>query len=417
MPPKQIKKTIAKESKTKKKFNPFPDLKKGKGRSVLKRPAKAKSTTWEKVPYVCADDAVQGQRMDQVLWKRKLADLLQASDTQLIKLLRQDGLLQDWTGKRCPRCDKGTLSKLQPNVDHGMPRHRCNRFGCQSYLNPHHLHPIFVDGRGASHTPLQTQSALLFLLLNRVSHPAIHRILALNHKAIEDMEKRLNHLRKGWVEEKEQSIIFANGKDWTDVEADEATFSSTDLKQLADNPEQPIIWEQWCGIVQRGSPHTLLLKRLSPQTTARRAPGPGAIRKMEWRPLATKHLQDRAIVLHTDAAKSYKLKVSGVLHDQVRRCKKRVKVKGKWVWKMPTYVKIATHKDPKTGRQFKTKGGTQIIDRAWRFLKDRIQLNQHCRVGSPLLRLKIRSAQYEYWHRNSDLWTASGTLCTWHFAK
>lgn len=38
---------------------------------------------------------VQGQRMDQVLWKRKLADLLQASDTQLIKLLRQDGLLQD----------------------------------------------------------------------------------------------------------------------------------------------------------------------------------------------------------------------------------------------------------------------------------------------------------------------------------
>ncbi|CAK9077499.1 Uncharacterized protein SCF082_LOCUS37170, partial [Durusdinium trenchii] len=166
-----------------------------------------------------------------------------------------------------------------------MPRHRCNRFGCQAYLNPHHLHPIFVDGRGASHTPLQTQSALLFLLLNRVSHPAIHRILALNHKAIEDMEKRLNHLRKGWVEEKEQSLIFGNGKDWTDVEAHEATFSSTDLKQLADNPEQPIIWEQWCGIVQRG-----------------------AIRKMEWRPLATKHLQDRAIVLHTDAAKSYKLK-------------------------------------------------------------------------------------------------------------
>ena len=122
---------------------------------------------------VCADDAVQGQRMDQVLWKRKLADLLQASDTQLIKLLRQDGLLQDWTGKRCPRCDKGTLSKLQPNVDHGMPRHRCNRFGCQAYLNTHHLHPIFVDGRGASHTPLQTQSALLFLLQPSVApcHP------------------------------------------------------------------------------------------------------------------------------------------------------------------------------------------------------------------------------------------------------
>ena len=257
----------------------------------------------------------------------------------------------------------------------------------------------------------------IYIYTYRVSHPAIHRILAVNHKAIEDVEKRLNHLRKGWVEEKEPTIIFGNCKGWTDVEADEATFQSTDLKHLADNPKLPIIWEQWSGIVQRGSPSTLLLKRVTPQTSARRAPGPGAIRKVEWRPLAIKHPQDRAIILHTDAAKSYKLKVSGVLHDQVRHCKKRVKVKGKCVWKMPTYVKISTHKDPKTGRQFKAKGDTQIIDRAWRFLKDRIQVNQNCQVGSPLLRLKIRSAQYEYWHRNCDLWTASGTLCTWHFAK
>ena len=110
--------------------------------------------------------------------------------------------------------------------------------------------------------------------------------------------------------------MFGNGKDWTDVDPDEATFSSTDLKHLADNPKMPIIWEQCCGIAQRGSPCTLVLERLTPQTSVRRAPGPGAIRKVEWRPLATKHLQDRAIVLHTDAAKSYKLKVSGVLHDQ-----------------------------------------------------------------------------------------------------
>ena len=123
------------------------------------------------------------------------------------------------------------------------------------------------------------------------------------------------------------------------------------------------------------------------------------------------------VVLHTDAAKSYKPKMSGVLHDHVRHCKKRVKVKGKWMWKLPTYVRVTTHKDPKTGRKFKTKGGTQIIDRAWRFLKDRIHLNQHCRVGTPLLRAKIRSAQYEYWRRNADLWLQTGIVCTWHVAK
>ena len=389
---KPVKKGHTKDKGT---FNFFPDPKRGKGRSVLKRPARAKTTQWKKVPYVRSKEAVQQQRMDRTSWKRKLADLLQATDVQLVRLLREDQLLHDWTGKTCPRCGKGRLSKAQLLLGASMPRHRCNRKGCQAYINPHHLHPIFKDATGASATPLQTQSTLLFLLPNRIPHPAIHRILHINHKAIEDMENRLSHLRKRWVEEKEKSILFGNAKTWADVEADEATFSNTDLQEMAEDPAKPIIWEQWCGIVQRGAPHTLVLKRLTPQTSARRAPGPGAIRKIEWQPLATKHLRDRIVVLHTDAAKSYELKMSGVLHDHVRHCKKRVKVKGKWMWKLPTYVRVTTHKDPKTGRKFKTKGGTQIIDRAWRFLKDRIHLNQHCRVGTPLLRAKIRSAQYE----------------------
>ena len=68
-----------------------------------------------------------------------------------------------------------------------------------------------------------------------------------------------------------------------------------------------------------------------------------------------------------------------------RHCKKRVKVKEKTVWRKPCYVKLASHKDPFTGRLIKTKGGTQIIDRVWRFLKERITLNQNATVGSPLL--------------------------------
>jgi hypothetical protein len=35
-----------------------------------------------------------------------------------------------------------------------------------------------------------------------------------------------------------------------------------------------------------------------------RAPGPGAIRKVEWKPLAVKWLQNREVILHTDSAKS-----------------------------------------------------------------------------------------------------------------
>ena len=42
---------------------------------------------------------------------------------------------------------------------------------------------------------------------------------------------------------------------------------------------------------------------------------------------------------------------------------------------------------------------------------------QNAKVGSSLLRAKLRSAQYQYWHRNQDMWVASGTLCEWLMTK
>ena len=148
---------------------------------------------------------------------------------------------------------------------------------------------------------------------------AIQRILHINHKAFEDMEKRLMRPRRAWVEEKEKAIVFGNAKSWVDIEADEATFTSTDLKGFADDPKKPVAWEQWCGLVQPGRPDTLVLKRLLPLMSAKRAPGPGAIRRVEWKPLAHKHLQDRRVILHSDAAKSYRLLFFKTMSDTVRR--------------------------------------------------------------------------------------------------
>ena len=85
-------------------------------------------------------------------------------------------------------------------------------------------------------------------------------------------------LRKAWVEEKEKLILFGNGKTWTDIEADEATFNSTDLKDLAEDSNKPVIWEQWSGIVQRGRPDTLLLHRLQPKMSAK-SPWPRSYQK------------------------------------------------------------------------------------------------------------------------------------------
>ena len=158
------------------------------------------------------------------------------------------------------------------------------------------------------------------------------------------------------------------------------------------------------------------LVRLKPQITKRRAPGPGAIRKAEWKPIANRWLQDTCVILHSDSARSYKSKISGVLHDAVVHQKKKVKINGKWVWKLPKYVTMKTHKLP-SGRKIKTKAGTQVIDRAWRFLKDRVKVNQNSKSDSANIRAKIRSAQHEYWCRGKDMWSCTGNLLTWHMSK
>ena len=86
-------------------------------------------------------------------------------------------------------------------------------------------------------------------------------------------------------------------------------------------------------------------------------------------PLAEKHLNGRDVVFHTDSATSYKLRGQGFVHDNVVHANKRVKFKGKFVWKAPTYVQVTSHKIPGRKEPLKTKAGTQTIDRAWRFMK------------------------------------------------
>ena len=135
------------------------------------------------------------------------------------------------------------------------------------------------------------------------------------------MSKRLGQLRESWVVKAEKKIRCGTGVKSADVEADEATFDKKMEKRQ-------LHWEQWCGIVQRGKPDTLVLHRHKPPASKLRAPGPGAVRKVEWEPLAAKWLQDRQIILHTDSAKSYATSVSGVLRDRVVHKKKRVKVNG-----------------------------------------------------------------------------------------
>ena len=178
----------------------------------LETTAAVKPASWKKVKYTrdTAGVGPTGLRMDRIKRRRTIHELLGASDHQIVNLLCA------WEGKVCPRCGKGSLSKLKKSSGN-LPKYRCNAKACHVYLNPHHLHPLFVDGRGSGSTSLQLHAALLLLLLNRVPHPVIHRLLGVKHKAIEDMDKRLRDLRMKWVQEQEKHVnleMERNGAMW-----------------------------------------------------------------------------------------------------------------------------------------------------------------------------------------------------------
>lgn len=161
----------------------------------------------------------------------------------------------------------------------------------------------------------------------------------MGRKPMERIYHNLECVRTQHVCQKQKNIKFCAHQVWADVEADEV-----DLGEEVPMDKKAAKWEQWGGIVERGHPGTLLLFRLSPKSTAAQAPGPGPICRRDWKPVASKFLKNRKVILHTNGARTYKMSVPGILHDIVFiHKKKKVVIGGKTTWIKPWYTKMWTH--------------------------------------------------------------------------
>ena len=359
------------------KFNPFPDPKRGKGRSVLKQPAAVKPASWKKVKYT-RDLLVSGQ----------LAYAWTVSSGK-------EPSMSCWELQttRSPTCFCRTACSVRGRAKSALAAARVR---CPSF-------------KRAVATCLSTVAMRKLAMCTWTLITSIHSLWTAEAPAQHPCNCKLRFCFSCWIAYRilwftdcwvwatkqsrtwtsgygiyawsgcrnRKHVSFGNGKKRCDVEADETTFLKQNLGNHASEPETPVIWEPWCGIVKRGCPQSLVLHRPNPKMSEARALGPGAIRKVEWVPLAKTWLQDKQVILHTDAAKSYKCKVPGVIHDNVIHAKKRVKKNGKWQWRAPNYVRVVKHKIPGTKKTMKVKAGAQTIDRAWRYLKDRISLHQN----------------------------------------
>jgi len=389
-------------------FNPFPTPKKGKQRmmakSVKKTVNKPKAM---KVPaYVRHGMKSMKSRADRDNWCINVEQILSHDENDMTKRLIDDGYIPDLENTTCPKCGTGTLGALRSGR-RGQLSHRCNKKACHQYIVPHINHPIFTVGQGVNGVPLKRQAAVVLCILAGTSNVATRRVLGtVNHKVIEKIRTSLHFHVKKYVLRKQKNMTFGDKKVWKDVEGDETTVAKKTDPSCPSNACTD--WEQYAGLIERGSPESLVLFKTSPSKTDARAPGPGAIRKTDWKPIADKYIKDRKVILHTDKARSYKAKISGVLHDSVRHCKKRVKVKGKWVWKQPVYTKKWTHTAP-NGQKIQVKAGTQIIDRAWRSIKSHLT-GISSAPGSSRLEAAVRYAQWVYWNRGKDLWKMLGEV-------
>lgn len=410
-------------AKAMKKFN-FPSPKRGKRRAVRKiRKANAcmkkHRGVYAKVPYVRHGSKTVKSRPDRTKWKRSLEEILGASEKKTIDMFKADGLLPEWSGMLCPHCAEGHLGKLKSDKNRGWT-HRCGSGKCHKFVQPHDFHPIFYN-KGTS---LQKQGAVLFMCQANVKQSAAHICLKLDHKAIEKIYQRNDVTRLRHVDIKEKKIKFCAHDEWNDVEADEVDLGhiidesgpKTDHDAKSRKSKKIKSWEQWGGIVERGYPDTLVLSRLNPIKTTKRAPGPGPISKRDWKPLGQKHLAGRKALLHTDGARAYKLELDQVLHDNVVHAKKKRIINGKAVWVRPKYVKVVKHKLPSTSTTLFAKAGTQVIDRFWQHLRAHLRSIGRAPKNNAMTR-KIRCAQWTYWMKGKDLWLETGRMCTELFER
>ena len=292
----------------------------------------------------------------------------------------------------------------------------CSDRQCRRKVLPHDGHPLFSRGRGQGSEPLAMQAAALLLLVRGSSQAVSSTLLPLNHKAIERLSLALDAVKEEYVLLMEPLIVFGGlghvGDDeiapWVDVEADEVDLSKEVVKP-ADGSEGYVNWEQWAGVLQRGSRKTLALFRLSPAQTSLRAPGPGPIRKEEWANFANVHLNDRRVCLHSDGARSYKLQVPGMLHDHVVHMKKKIKVGNTTKWVRPFFTKKVVHHVGNA--EVTTIAGTQTIDRFWRTLRTSL-VGRTAPVGSPGLARRIRACQCDYWRKGEDQWNTLAHILT-----
>ncbi|CAK0840716.1 unnamed protein product [Prorocentrum cordatum] len=124
--------------------------------------------------------------------------------------------------------------------------------------------------------------------------------------------------------------------------------------------------------------------------------------------MGDEHLKNRNLLLHADGARAHKLRIPGVLHDDVARVKKKVAKQGSTIWIQSKFSNMVNHEFP-SGETVRVKSGTQIMNRFWSHLRTHFGKRTR-RVDTIAMRRRVRSAQWTHWNKGRDLWARTGDM-------
>ena len=311
---------------------PWPVPKRGKARNHGKRPSSSMAVSQKKnfkaMPYVRGPKVQNKFGKERNHYGVSIERLASMQPRQLIHKLTKDGILPAWNGSTCLHCAEGRLGKLRYFKERKHWAHRCSRKGCQKLTQSHSFHPIFFGGSGSSVTSLGQQAAILCCAVAGVPVTATPLIPDMDDKAVFRIYEGLEKGCAQHICQKQKHIKYGGDDAGWDVEADEVDLAKNIV-------ETSITWEQWGGLVERGRPESLCLFRLKPKDTNKRVPGPGPIRRRDWKPIADKFFKSRQVILHTDGARAYKMNIRGIAHYNVVHKKKKILQNGKYAWVKP----------------------------------------------------------------------------------
>jgi hypothetical protein len=388
--------------------------KKGKLRlasqSVSKRPVKV-----QYVPKTQPRAPPEAKR--RMSWGVTALSLGSLTDDKLHRLLLKKKLLFDWAGKTCPLCKKAVLTGLRKETRRW--HYRCRSRKCHRKLPFLHRHPFFSIGHGGG-DDLKNQSVLLLCLLAGVSSGEAHLLTGCRERFLQGFRRRLLGLKSWDVQRAQSKVIFGGRTAWTQGESDEVSLRCV---QKANRK----IWQRYMVIMERGNPKkTVLLRLPSSNVKGSGQGGGGAIKKKEWKPIAEKWLAGTKFINHCDSARAYRTtKINGVKQTWVRHSHKKI---GSRTFK-PCYVKkkvlhlprkaeeVHMHRRSWSSEQKLTVVlGTQMADNFFKHM--RAGVGPTTKSSNPtIVNTNVRAFQWNWMHRNENLWDACGLAVQQWFEK